>query len=476
MTLNAKDQSSFEEFDFDESAINLHKHEGQILASTVLVFVHGLNGSGYETWQRFPRYIFEDVRAKLIDVAVFDYFSGSRRRLLVRPAVEDIAEALAKRLHDLSAKYDEIYIICHSMGGLVGRLAVKRYIEIFSRDVERLLPIAGIVLFATPLGGSRLSRPIFRFLITEAVHLTNGSRLQKELSEFFDSHLASEDEPVASVDRYRLPTYAAYGELDVIVDKKSATLGIPEDQTVPFRAGHSELVKPTFQKASQVLWLRETVSSISKNRASNRVSATGDLMGSTEKIHASDGPLRVGVGARNPLQVQPRNTLITEASFGLGGLEWLNVYQRVISGASTSMVSVKDIGGLPSNHPARLLISIHRIDDILVRHEDTRAKLQEAGKRFNHGGIDVRVIGVGEEQDNSRPSAEELIGGTSIINGFHFFIDFADNLHKLENKIAQSVALLVAMLEDALELQKEEIDHENVFTVAVPKLAEGNEA
>jgi magnesium-transporting ATPase (P-type) len=76
--VNSQDQARFNEFAFNEALLNLHCHSGDRLAKRVIVFVHGLGGNGYNTWEKFPQFVFDDPSRDPVDVALFDYFSGHR--------------------------------------------------------------------------------------------------------------------------------------------------------------------------------------------------------------------------------------------------------------------------------------------------------------------------------------------------------------------------------------------------------------
>ncbi|WP_108921060.1 alpha/beta fold hydrolase [Mycobacterium montefiorense] len=165
-------QNEFTPLEFRGSSMNIHKHESLTKVEVVVVFVHGLMGSGYDTWVDFPKFIFESSIKPICDVAVFDYCSGYRKWIGVRPSLRKVSESLAERLGYLAEKnYEHIYIVAHSMGGLISLHAVKHYLDHRDRATKRLKQIAGIMLFGSPLDGSRWSLAALVILFREAGYL-----------------------------------------------------------------------------------------------------------------------------------------------------------------------------------------------------------------------------------------------------------------------------------------------------------------
>jgi len=67
-------QCEFAPFEYGaDMGLNVHAHVTP--SDRVIVFVHGLSGEGYETWQDFPKYVFQAG----LDVAVLNYCSGLKR-------------------------------------------------------------------------------------------------------------------------------------------------------------------------------------------------------------------------------------------------------------------------------------------------------------------------------------------------------------------------------------------------------------
>lgn len=121
------------------------------MKKSLLLFIHGLDGSSTQSWGKFPDLIRADdeLRARF-DVALDDYPTRKFGRLFERVGGLDLAaEGLKSRIENIHGSYDDIAIIAHSQGGLIA----LRYI------LDRLLateplPITRIVTFATPYHGA----------------------------------------------------------------------------------------------------------------------------------------------------------------------------------------------------------------------------------------------------------------------------------------------------------------------------------
>jgi triacylglycerol esterase/lipase EstA (alpha/beta hydrolase family) len=96
----------------------------------LLLFVHGLGGSGTETWRSRPGVGFAELIAedKLIadqfDVAFYQYpTSLFWLRFFGRtPKIQELAEGLRTQIDVLYSRYSSIVLVCHSLDGLIARL------------------------------------------------------------------------------------------------------------------------------------------------------------------------------------------------------------------------------------------------------------------------------------------------------------------------------------------------------------------
>lgn len=268
--IQVKQQIDFTPIPFALCRAALHQRGIPPKTDSVVMFVHGLNGDGYSTWGEFPERMFLSSYGVKPDVAVFDYFSGKRRYLRVRPSVRQIAEELAHCIVELQQIYDQVFLIAHSLGGLISKDAVRIYLQHYEREPHQVKRLAGLIQFASPLKGSRWAFRFFWPAIVEVRYLWRRASYQSTIHEFFDRSVDTTDLDRRGNRDYMLPTYAGYGEKDWVVDYKSATAGIFHKQQHEFRANHSKIVKPTMASHEQVTWVENTLSEISRNRAKVR--------------------------------------------------------------------------------------------------------------------------------------------------------------------------------------------------------------
>lgn len=267
--INVIDCDEFKKTPFGKHhSLNLHAHTSR-KSKAVAVFVHGLNGSGYGTWKNWPKLVFEDPDSPM-DVALYYYPSFFRAvRHLQRGADIDVqAEQLTEHLEKLGRRYSEVYIIAHSLGGLVAEEAVSLYLQkllVHDGTHPAVTPIAAIFLMASPRSGS--GKALFPFWIFRDVYrLRHLSKEHARSSSFFSSNV--QVQALASTGGYRflLPRYAGIATLDVAVSSTSASGSIPEVQQQRFKGNHFSVVKPSRKDDPQHLWLLQSVKAVREIR------------------------------------------------------------------------------------------------------------------------------------------------------------------------------------------------------------------
>lgn len=393
--MNKRDQLQFTKFRFDEARMNLHCHYGDLHARRVLVFVHGLNGGGYHTWGKFPRFVFDDPLRDPMDVAIFDYFSGLRRRICERPPVSVVAQVLTERLQELSDDYDEIFLIAHSMGGLICTDSIRHYIAQRNEDPGLLRALAGAIYVSTPLMGSKFATARIRLLISEWKQLQLDSPYQRDLQQFIRSTIDTKGEIEFKSGRYKLPIWSFVGARDRIVARNSSTLGIDNDQIRTIDKGHRKISKPRRLDSEMVKQARDVIDGITSLRA--------DIRDARENLRRSASPR------------PPENLVLTEFFLEADANDsWRPIYESVVQSASSPLVHVEDKFIVNSPHSSNLLIAAHRSSDLIARREATKLKVEELRRRYDQGGAHARVIAVGPPP--REPSMKALAEMTGMIH------------------------------------------------------------
>ncbi|MGY2090465.1 esterase/lipase family protein [Nocardia gipuzkoensis] len=445
--VNERRQDTFSKFSFDDSRTNLHRHHRNA-ASSVVIFVHGLNGDGYKTWQGFPKFLFEGVEEQ-IDVALFDYYSGIQRRLKpARPTPEDIAETFAQRIVTLGRRYDEVYIVAHSLGGLIAKAAAKLYLENHASQQGKIASLSGILHFGTPLRGSKLAGPWAKYLLSERRNLRMNAYYQDEIAKFFDENIDTYNSADPSKYKYRLPVFGAYGEFDTTVEKASAVDGVHPAQRQGFDGDHKSIVKPQQKRAPQVTWVRGVIRDIASCRAELRAIANESKPGRAANSQTSFEKL-----------------LVTELSTDLAGGDWLLPYQEVVKAASTNIIMVRDVRQVASVSKPHLLFSIHANECILTGQTDTKAAIFKAVGRYNAGGMDVYIIGVGLDMTAARSAVAAWVDICGKKDSQHrLLLDMLPDVNELQIKLADYIGLQVTSREDSLTTQISEPEESDNFS------------
>lgn len=123
--------------------------------SDVVVFIHGILGDYVETWGSTP----DQLKGER-QLADFDFGSfGYRTTVLDRREPIELASQLILWLRTHMSHYESIFLVTHSMGGLIARIACGRLAKSKYED-ERLLfsKIKHCFFVAVPVSGSWAAR------------------------------------------------------------------------------------------------------------------------------------------------------------------------------------------------------------------------------------------------------------------------------------------------------------------------------
>jgi len=219
-----------------DGGLRIHHEPGEA-RDALIVFIHGLGGSGYGTWGSIPSHVYGDPQ-RAADVGIFDYVSGKRRRLRVSPALNEVVRELLTQLEGL--QYQRLVFVCHSMGGIIASTLLRRSHELSRAHgkppvVQRA---SGVLALASPRAGARMI--VFGGL-KDARFLRAHNEVVCANEEFFTNQVNTHVDERGQV-RFQIPVWAATATSDRYVDRFTATFGLPVDQISTFRGSHSSFL------------------------------------------------------------------------------------------------------------------------------------------------------------------------------------------------------------------------------------------
>lgn len=177
----------------------------------LILFVHGLGGSK-ESFGDFGTLIKEDEYLSSMEVAFFDYETSLFYIpfLTKLPKIQSFSKDLEGTVKDTFSEYNEIIIVCHSMGGLIA----KRYLLDIIDDIKSFKnKISKVVLYATPNFGSDLAFGPYSKHHPQIAQLRKDSDFLESLNKDFNS---------SDIKSY-INFYYIIGGLDRVVDRVSAS-------------------------------------------------------------------------------------------------------------------------------------------------------------------------------------------------------------------------------------------------------------
>src|SRR6266511_1979416 len=357
--VNRLRQSNFARAEFDSGRFNLHV-DPDASPRTLVILVHGLGGSGYKTWGQLPERLFSGADGPAVDIGIYDYRSGLRRLFPKMSNFESWTRQLGGHLRDLDAEYSDIFLVGHSMGGVLIEAVARNHLEARAfRHEEDSGALAALVAIASPLAGSGWALPLLGLLRPEIRILKRLNEHSAEVATFYATYVERRNMTEAP-GLMVLPVYAARGGSDRLVSYFSATVGVPATQQRHLEAGHSSIVRPAPSDAELIGWLHRDVIAA---RLEVRTQA------GRERQHAAQHPSATGADQR------PR--IVTQFMSDWSGLHWERIYNETRRAATTTAVAVYDTRDAPGAD-IDLLIAMHHADLVLAGNPDVRAIVLQA--------------------------------------------------------------------------------------------------
>ncbi|MBN3471254.1 hypothetical protein G0D98_22760 [Pseudomonas savastanoi pv. phaseolicola] len=194
----------------------------------VVIFVHGLKG-GQETWSyddttSFPSLMATDPQLMdRYDIGCFNYFTtftssygvskslyerflGSRKAKRTNLPITEIAELLRTEFDVNLSEYEKVFVIAHSMGGLVAKACILGHLE-----ETQATAVKGFISLAVPHTGAKIAN--MGSFVSSNVQLADLSVLSDAVYQLSKDWVNATATP---------PTKYIYGTHDKYVDKKSA--------------------------------------------------------------------------------------------------------------------------------------------------------------------------------------------------------------------------------------------------------------
>jgi tetratricopeptide (TPR) repeat protein len=184
--------------------------------NSVILFVHGFAGEAETTFGNIPQYIKEEDRMKGWDMFSVGYSSNQMPSLGIGiwaaiPDISKLGDFFNTTIRNQFAKYQQIAIVAHSMGGLVIQKAILELDTSFRNKIKYIL------LFGTPSNGLNKAG-IIKFWNRQLRDMANNGEfvtgLRKKWSETFTAGYPFEFRVVAGTDDEFVPIASSQGPFD----------------------------------------------------------------------------------------------------------------------------------------------------------------------------------------------------------------------------------------------------------------------
>lgn len=222
----------------------------------LILFVHGFTGDVNNTWANrngcsFPQLLLDNSYVEQhFDVASYSYFTTlldlfgktteklrwfkslinkTTHRKEKNLDIDELSKMLSSHLRITLSQYENIYVIAHSMGGLITKSLISNEIRELGRTKIKLF-----ISLAVPHQGAELS--VFGGLISSNLQIDNLNPVNSFINTLNQRWVDLENKPT---------TKYFYGSYDSIVTKHSAVaIDKIEKDIIPVAEDHNSISKP----------------------------------------------------------------------------------------------------------------------------------------------------------------------------------------------------------------------------------------
>ncbi|KAK4888605.1 hypothetical protein LTR27_012500 [Elasticomyces elasticus] len=277
-------------------------------ADVDIVAVHGLLDNPFDAWQRDGKIWLQDpefLPSLVPSARILSYgYNSSVALSQTFSGVDEFAELLLNSLEQErdACKGRPIVFICHSLGGIVVKKALivaHNRSPSYYKDI--LDSVQGIVFMGVPHAGAGIARlgALFSKLLQMA---TAGRTTNSDLVSF----LKKGSKPLSDISGqaihrlsalqvysfYELETY--YGE--VIVNKDSALLSLPNEKTFPMNANHSTVCKFGSENSKNYLLVGRAIAGMVENiKVLNELKKMPKFSDVASALHWAVGKGKIGI-------------------------------------------------------------------------------------------------------------------------------------------------------------------------------------
>ncbi len=285
-------------------ATTLDRVSDQANASSCdVVFVHGLSGDGFATWQAegvdgtWMHWLAEDHREAAVwtldyTAEISNWQAEGIRGKVARQgpgmAIPDLATTALNVLRNHEIGNRPVVFVCHSLGGLVVKQVLRTAATLGFSDSEALATqTRGVAFLATPHSGSALATAL-KYL----PGLARTTRTVLELEQH-SPHLADlkdwyrQNAPAMNIRTVAFAETRPLSGTVIVVNRTSADPNVPDVQTIPIAdVDHSTIAKPDSRHTQIFMavdrFIRDTLLMDPKRRKSAvvGVAPTSDQVGS----------------------------------------------------------------------------------------------------------------------------------------------------------------------------------------------------